>query len=108
MFFRFSHRNWVKTTGKLLDSRVHSVRNSDVRWAYIVQFPGPKGQHTKLEVLEDSRTLGVAVSATVPRLVSPDGKKAVFDRSDPQINAAEVVKRHEKADEERFRRQLGD
>ncbi|MFG2009872.1 hypothetical protein ACGFNF_12460 [Micromonospora sp. NPDC048868] len=106
MFFRFLHRKWVKVTGHVLDSRLHSVRNSDAKWAYIVQFAGPNGQKTKLEVLEDSRTLGVAVSATVPLLVSPDGKRAVFDRSDPQINAVEVVKNRKKADEERFRGQL--
>ncbi|MFE0592649.1 hypothetical protein [Micromonospora echinospora] len=108
MFFRFFHRNWVKATGHVLDSRVHSVRDSNVRWAYVVQFTGPNGQDTKLEILEDVHTLGVAVSATVPLLVSPDGRKAVFDRNDPQINAVEVVKRNTKADEERFRRQLGD
>ncbi|HEY0701103.1 MAG TPA: hypothetical protein VGD43_25235 [Micromonospora sp.] len=106
MFFSFFHRKWVKATGHVLDSRVHSVRNSDVRWAYIVQFAGPNGQKAKLEVLGDSRTLGVAVGATVPLLVSPDGKKAVFDRSDPQINAVEIVKNRKKADEERFRGQL--
>ncbi|WP_281189868.1 hypothetical protein [Micromonospora inyonensis] len=39
--------------------------------------------------------------------MSPDGKKAVFDRNDPQINAVEVVKNRKKADEERFRAQLG-
>jgi hypothetical protein len=50
--------------------------------------------------------LGVAVGATVPLLVSPDGKEAVFDRTDPQINAVEVVRNQKKADKERFRRQL--
>jgi len=107
MFFRFSHRKWVKATGSVLDSRLHSTQNSKVKWAYIVQFVGPNGQTTKLEVLSDSRTLGVAVGATgVPLLVSPDGKRAVFDRNDPKINAVEVVKRHEKADAERFRKDL--
>ncbi|MFB9544636.1 hypothetical protein [Micromonospora sagamiensis] len=91
----------------MIDSRIHSVRNSNVRWAYIVQFAGPDGQKTKLEVLEDVHTLGVAVDATVPLLVSPDGKKAVFDRSDPQINAAEIIRNRKRADEERFREQLG-
>lgn len=106
MFFSFFHRNWDKATGRVLDSRIHSARNDNVRFAYIVQFAGADGQKTKLEVLEDSHTLGVAVGATVPLLVSPDGKKAVFDRNDPQINAAETIKRNKKADEERFRKQL--
>ncbi|MEU4773464.1 hypothetical protein [Micromonospora sp. NPDC023644] len=106
MFFRFFHRKWVAATGRVVDSRLHSVRNSNARWAYIVQFAGPNGQKTKLEVLEDHHTLGVAVGATVPLLVRPDGKKAVFDRSDPQINAVEVVKNRKRADEERFRGQL--
>lgn len=106
MFFRFFHRKWVKATGHVLDSRVHSVRNSDVRWAYVVQFTGPNGQKTKLEVLEDPHTVGVAVGATVPLLVSPDGKEAVFDRDDPQINAVEVIENRKRADQERFRGQL--
>ncbi len=107
MFFRFFHRNWVKATGKVLDSRLHSVQNSKTKWAYIVQFTGPDGKKAKLEVLSDPRTFGIAVGATeVPLLVSPDGKKAVFDRSDPKINAVEAMKRHEKAAEERFRRKL--
>lgn len=106
MFFRFFHRKWVKAVGRVLDSRLHSVQNSHAKWAFIVQFGGPDGQKTRLEVMGDSRTLGVAVGATVPLLVSPDGKKAVFDRTDPQINATEVVKSRKKAEEERFRRQL--
>ncbi len=107
MFFRFSHRKWVKATGSVLDSRIHSSGSEHVKLAYLVQFVGPDGQKTKLEVTSDSRTLGVAVGATgVPLLVSPDGKKAVFDRNDPKINAAEVVKRHEEAAKERFREQL--
>jgi hypothetical protein len=106
VFFRFFHRNWVKTTGRVLDSRIHSAANSHVKWAYIVQFAGSDGQKTKLEVLGDPRTLGVAVDATVPLLVSPDGKKAVLDRTDPRINAVEVVRNREKADRERFRGQL--
>ncbi|MBO4207948.1 hypothetical protein [Micromonospora echinofusca] len=106
MFFRFFHRKWVKVTCKVIDSRLHSVQNSHMKWAYIVQFAGPTGQKTQLEVMGDSRTLGVAVGATVPLLVSPDGKRAVFDRGDPQINAAQVVKNREQAEKERFRRQL--
>ena len=106
VFFRFIHRKWVKATGSVLDSRFHSSRDSVVRLAYIVRFTGPDGQSSKLEVVGDPRTFGVAVGATVPLLVSPDGKRAVFDRYDPQINAAEVRKRRRRADEDRFRNQL--
>ena len=106
MFFRFFHRNWGKASGQVLDSRLHSVRNSDARWAYVVQFAGSNGQKTRLEVLEDPHTVGVAVGGTVPLLVSPDGNRAVFDRDDPQINAVEVIRNRKRADQERFRGQL--
>jgi hypothetical protein len=106
VFFRYMHRKWVKASGSVLESRFHSARASVVRQAYIVRFTGADGQSSKLEVVGDPRTLGVAVGATVPLLVSPDGKRAVFDRYDPQINAVEVVKRSRKADEDRFRNQL--
>jgi hypothetical protein len=103
VFFRFRHRTWVKASGSVLDSRFHSARDSYVRLAYIVQFTGPDGRTTKLEIVGDPRTLGVNVGATVPLLVRPDGQRAVFDRLDPQINAVEVVRRRRKADEDRFR-----
>jgi hypothetical protein len=106
VFFRFMHRNWVKATGSVLDSRFHSARDSVVRLAYVVRFTGPDGQSRKLEVVGDPRTFGVNVGATVPLLVSPDGQRAVFDRYDPQINATAVAKRRRSADEERFRNQL--
>lgn len=42
----------------------------------------------------------------MPLLVSPDGKRAIFDKKDPRINVNAVNKADEQADEKRFRKQL--
>ncbi len=108
MFFRFFHRKWAKTTGDVIDARLlKRYPEGGSKWAYVVQFVGPDGKKTKLEVRSDPYTEGVGPGIMgVPLLVSPDGKKAVFDRYDPKINRKEVYKREKQAEEERFRENL--
>jgi hypothetical protein len=110
------HHNWVNTTGRVLDSRIRTMYNpragsgtisdSIALHSYIVEFRAPNGETTKLEVEQHIETVDVDVGSEVPLLVSPDGKKAVFDRKDPTINVTAVSKADKEADEERFRKQL--
>ena len=103
-------RNWVKTTGRVLDSRIRGMyrtRHSSIPLHnYIVEFQAPNGDTTRLEVKQTIQTVRVGVGSEVPLLVSPDGKKAIFDKKDPRINVNAVNQAHKESDEERFRRQL--
>jgi hypothetical protein len=110
------HHNWVKTTGRVLDSRIrtiyHDHPDGDLGGPglplhnYIVEFAAPNGETTKLEIEQQIETVDVAIGSAVPLLVSPDGKKAVFDNNDPSINVIAVEKANEDADEQRFRDEL--
>jgi len=113
MLFR---RNWIKTTGRVLDSRLRKlyVDHADGQVGgpsiplhnYVVEFAAPIGNKTRLEVEQHMETIDVAIGSDVPLLVSPDGKKAIFDKSDPSINLMAVFKANKKAEQERFRRQI--
>ena len=110
MFFR---RKWVRTTGRVLDSRIRRVyhNRSDGQAGgvsiplhnYVVEFTAPDGATARLEVEQHLETIDVAVGGAVPLLVSPDGRKAIFDEKDPRINMMATYKANRKADEERFR-----
>ncbi len=110
------HHNWVKTTGRVIDSRIRKVyhdRADDGTLGasiplhnYIVEFRTPDGQTKRLEVEQHVETIDVGVGSTVPLLVSPDGTKAILDKKDPAINLIAVSKARKQADQERFRRQL--
>lgn len=104
------HHNWVKTTGRVLDSRIRTVIGRDgpaiPLHNYIVEFRAPDGETTRLEVEQHIETIAVGVGSEVPLLVSPDGKKAILDKKDPRINVLAVNKARHEADEERFRKQL--
>lgn len=110
------HHNWVRTTGRVLDSRIRTMYNAsgDVATgrnliplhSYIVEFQAPDGETTRLEVEQHIETVDVSIGSEVPLLVSPDGKKAVFDKKDPRISVTAVVKADRAADQERFRQQL--
>lgn len=112
----FFRRNWVKTTGRVLDSRIRRVYHSHSGGQvggpsiplhnYIVEFAAPNGETTRLEVEQHLETIDVAMGSEVPLLVKPDGQKAIFDKNDPRINMMAVYKANEKAAEERFREQL--
>jgi hypothetical protein len=73
---------------------------------YIVEFRAPNGETAKLEVEQHIDTVAVGVGSEVPLLVSPDGKKAIFDKKDSTISVNAVYKADTEADEERFRKQL--
>jgi hypothetical protein len=113
MLFR---RNWIKTTGRVLDSRIRKLyrNHADGRVVgpsipmhnYVVEFTAPNGDKTRLEVEQHMETIDVAIGSDVPLLVSPDGKKAMFDKTDPSINLMAVFKGNKKAEQERFRRQI--
>jgi len=112
MFFR---RNWVRTTGRVLDSRIRRVLHSHSSGqrigsiplhSYVVEFTAPDGRTTRLEVEQHLETIDVAIGSEVPLLVKPDGTKAIFDEKDPRINMLAVHKANQKAAEERFREQL--
>ncbi len=110
------HHNWVKTTGRVLDSRIRTMYNPETGSGtrsvtltlhnYVVEFQAPNGATTRLEVEQHVETIDVEVGSEVPLLVSPDGTKAVFDKKDPQISVVAVAKADEEADRERFRQQL--
>lgn len=110
------HHDWVKTTGRVLDSRIRTMFNTSSDDAisgtliplhnYVVEFEAPNGETTRLEVEQHIETVGVGIGSEVPLLVSPDGKKAIFDKKDPKINVIAVSKADSAADAERFRRQL--
>ena len=108
------HHNWVKATGRVLDSRIRTIYNPDHDWPsypltlhnYIVEVRKPNGETTKLEVEQHIETIDVGIGSEVPLLVSPDGEKAVFDKNDPKINVMAVLKANEEADKQRFRKQL--
>ena len=107
------HHNWVKTTGRVLDSRIRTMYNPKTGAGtrsvtlelhnYIVEFRAPNGEMTRLEVEQHVETIDVEVGSEVPLLVSPDGKKAVFDKKDPAINVVAVATAEKEADKERFR-----
>ena len=90
------HHDWVRTTGRVLDSRIRTVYHdhadgqvsgpSITLHNYVVEFRAPDGQITRLEVEQHIDTVDVSVGSEVPLLVSPDGKKAVFDKKDPAIS----------------------
>jgi hypothetical protein len=111
------HHNWVKTTGRVLDSRIRKMMDTGGDNArsgnylplhsYIVEFRTPGGELAKLEVEQHIETVAVNVGSKVPLLVSPDGTKAVFDKHDPAINVIAVNQAAEQADRERFRTELG-
>jgi hypothetical protein len=109
------HHNWVRTTGRVLDSRIRTMyrNHPDGRlghgiplYNYIVEFQAPDGQTTRLEVEQHIETVNVDIGSEVPLLVSPDGTKAVFDKKDPRINVVAVNKANKAADEERFRKRI--
>jgi len=112
------HHNWVKTTGRVLDSRIRRIYHTHTGGEvggpgitlhnYIVEFRAPNGETTKLEVEQHLETIDVRVGSEVPLLVSPDGKKAIFDEKNPEINVIAAYKANKEADEERFRKQLED
>lgn len=113
MFFRLFHRGWVKTTGIVLDKIVRSQRGGSNHLAdaiflynYVVEFVAPDGEPSRRVVKQKFDTMEFGVGAEVPLLVRPDGKKAVFDRTDPRIRRVDPAKEHAKAAEERFRKSL--
>jgi hypothetical protein len=107
------HHNWVKTTGRVLDSRVRAVWHDRTKLGdaamtlhdYVVEFRAPDGELTRLEV-EQHDTVDVQIGSEVPLLVSPDATKAVFDSKDPRINVAAAAAARKAADNERFRQTL--
>jgi hypothetical protein len=110
------HHNWVKTTGRVIDSRIrkmlntsdHAVGGSFLEMhSYIVELRTPAGELTRLEVEQHIDTVDVGIGRHVPLLVSPDGTKAIFDKKDPSISVTAVVKANEQSDRDRFRRELG-
>jgi hypothetical protein len=109
------HHNWVKTTGRVLDSRIRTVyspktgsgtiTDSLPLHSYIVEFRAPDGEMTRLEVEQPIDTIDLGVGSDAPLLVRPDGKKAIFDKHDPTINVVAVARANEEADKERFRQE---
>ncbi|WP_433062583.1 hypothetical protein [Dactylosporangium sp. CS-033363] len=114
MFFR--RRKWVRTTGRVLDSRIRDVYTpklsgnrgggSITLHNYVVEFTAPNGERTRLEIEQDLETIDVAIGSEVPLLVHPDGTEASFDEKDPRINMMAVHEANQRAEQERFRKQL--
>jgi hypothetical protein len=53
-----------------------------------------------------SSSTSILSPSAAPLLVSPDGKKAIFDNQDSKINVNGVDEAGRTADEERFRKRL--
>jgi hypothetical protein len=106
-------RNWIRTTGRVLDSRIRRIyrsRQSAARitlHSYVVEFVAPGGKTARLEVEQRLEVIDLPIGSEAPLLVKPDGTKAVFDHKDPQINVLAVNEARKRAEEERFRQQLG-
>jgi hypothetical protein len=110
------HHDWVTTTGRVLDSRIRTMYHTRAGGEiggpsiplhnYIVEFRAPDGETVKLEVEQHIETVELSVGSDAPLLVSPDGKKAVFDKHDPRISVSAVQKAAEQADTNRFREHL--
>ena len=108
MFFQLFHRNWVKTTGRVLDSRIRTMVGKSYRpvYNYVVEFVAPTGQTARFEVKAPYGVVKVYVGNEMPLLVRPDGKKAVVDKMHPSINATAVDRANRKAEKERFRKNI--
>lgn len=114
MFFR---RNWIKTTGRVLDSSIRKTYDTRVDGQvvgppshlhnYVVEFTAPNGEPTRLEVEQHSETIDVPIGTEVPLLVHPTGKRAVLDKKHPTINMMALSKARREAsreaDKDRFR-----
>jgi len=110
------HHNWLRITGRVLDSRIRTIYHSHHDGAlsgpsiplhsYVVEFRLPTGDTVRREVDQVLETVEVGIGADVPLLVRHDGEKVVLDHKDPGINVLAVRKAQQAADEERFRRQL--
>ncbi len=109
-------RNWVKTMGRVLDSRIRTVydagKGSSTQsgtiplHSYVVEFRAPHGELTRLEVEQGLRAVDFQIGDEVPLLVKPDGTKAILDEKDPRVSVVAVMEASKRAEEERFRRQL--
>src|SRR5215831_6403718 len=109
------HHNWVRITGRVLDSRIRTMYYPGVEkgtaasiplHSYVVEFQAPDGQVARLEVEQHIETVDIPIGGDAPLLVKPDGTEAVFDRKDPRIAVMAVAKAGEQADKDRFRREL--
>jgi hypothetical protein len=113
---RLFHRNWVPTTGRVLDSRIRKMWNPKTGsgtiadtialHSYVVEFQAPSGETRRLEVEQRIETIDVQIGTDVPLLVSPDGTKAIFDDKDPRINVVAVDEAQHAADKDRFQQDI--
>lgn len=100
---------WEKVDATLLDHRfvrrdsynAHRGTTYQV-WEYLVGVPGPDGDEVRLAFEEKTFKVDLPpVGKPVPVLVNKKRTKAMFDLSDPRIDAVGRLKRKEEARAER-------
>lgn len=109
---RLFRRHWTKVDAKLIDQRFAKFTQSDPplqRWEYMVELPGPTGEPVRLAFEEYVLKVELpAVGEMVPVLVNRDRTKAMFDVKDPRIDRSAKTDAAIAAEEERFRKKLGE
>jgi len=111
---------WKPLDAKLIDQKFvsrdsynaqHAARVSYQVWDYMVEIPGADGCPKRLVIREKSFKLELPeLGGTVPIFVNRERTKAMFDLSDPRIDAAGIIDRRaarrKAKDEARFERKL--
>ena len=111
---------WEPLEAKLIDQKFvsrdsynaqHAARVTYQVWDYMVEIPGGDGGHKRLVIREKSFKLELPEpGGTVPVLVNRQRTKAMFDLSDPRIDAAGIIDRRaarrKARDEARFEEKL--
>jgi len=79
------HRHWVKTMGRVIDSRIRTIWHSHdegqitgpgiTTHNYVIEFRTPSGELVKREVEQQIETIDVGIGAEVPLLVTPMGRR---------------------------------
>ncbi len=108
---------WKKVEATLIDRKFVRRDSYNVErgshyqvWDYMVELPEPR---TRLVIREKTFKVDLPENGNpVPILVNRKGTKAVFDLSDPRIDAVGRLERKQKRrrerDEQRFRDKLGE
>lgn len=111
---------WEPLDAKLIDQKFvsrdsynaqHAARVNYQVWDYMVEIPGADGGPKRLVIREKSFKLELPdIGGTVPVLVNRRRTEAMFDLSDPRIDAAAIIDRRaarrKARDEARFERKL--
>jgi hypothetical protein len=105
---------WRRVDALIIDKRTYNT--SGFAFAFhelIVEARFDDGVRKRVKVREGGNVLTrrrvktPAPGGAVPILISPSGDRAVLDWKDPRINLKAVMRANDRAEKERFNRQLG-